>query len=262
MLNAALTATPSTVSLTCNTATGPGSSATIAVKPTTALTGSTTIVVSVGTLTGGVVVTAPSNQTLNATNSGASGTGITYTVSLASGCAGVSTGAPTFHFFAGGVSDVNITVNTTLTNSTSGLSVSPSAVTVNCFKNGSTYTPDISQTVSVTSTATGGTAFTVDTSSANAPSWLVINPTTGGTATGSAITFTLTAASGCGGFNSGTTTNTTLHLLNAPGPDKLIPVSLTVSAPNASPLNVAPSPVTVTCYKSGSVYTPAGSQTI
>src|SRR5579862_1440928 len=136
MLNAALTATPSTVSLTCNTATGPGSSATIAVKPTTALTGSTTIVVSVGTLTGGVVVTAPSNQTLNATNSGASGTGITYTVSLASGCAGVSTGAPTFHFFAGGVSDVNITVNTTLTNSTSGLSVSPSAVTVNCFKNG------------------------------------------------------------------------------------------------------------------------------
>jgi hypothetical protein len=132
------------------------------------------------------VVTAPSSQTLNATNSGATGTGITYTVSLSSGCAGVATGAPTFHFFAGGVSDVNITVNTTLVNSTSGLSVSPSSVTVNCFKNGSAYTPDISQTVSVTSTATGGTPFTVDTSSGNAPSWLVINPTTGGTATGSA----------------------------------------------------------------------------
>ncbi len=240
-----LTASSTSVALTCSTVAGPGT-ASLTIKPATALTGSNTLAVSVGSLTGGVVVTAPSSQTLTASNSTA---GIVYTVSLAAGCVGVSNGAsPTFHFNTGGsTADVTITVNTTLVAAASGLTVSPSALTVSCVKSGNTYTPGPAQTLSVTSAATGGTPFTVDTTTNPAAAWLTVTPTTGGTATASAVTFTAVAASGCGGFASGTTNTTTIHLLNSPAPDKLITVSLQVVPPSV--LVATPSPASISYVK-------------
>ncbi|HYA17227.1 MAG TPA: putative Ig domain-containing protein [Bryobacteraceae bacterium] len=265
-----LTATPSTLNLTCNTATGP-TSTTVVVKPVTALTGTNQIIVSVGTLTGGVVVTPPSGTTLN---SGNSTTGLTYTVTLTGNCTGVSTGAPTFNFksLSGTVAspgnpsnaqtDVLVTVNTTLTATTSGLTVSPTGtIALTCGKNGSTYVPGPSQVISVTSALTGGLPFTVDTTTNPAASWLSIVPTTGGTATGTAVTFTIVAAAGCGSFATNTTNTTTIHLLNAPGPDKLIQVSLTVSA-ITSQLVPSATAVNLICSKSGSTYTPGEASTI
>ena len=238
-----LTATPSSVTLSCSTSAGPGS-ATVVVKPVTALTGVNTIAVTLGALTGGVVVTPPVTTSLSTANQTA---GLTYTLSLANGCVGVTTSAPTFHFSAGGVSDVTVTVNTTLTATTSGLSVSPSPLIVTCAKNGGTYTPAAAKTVSVTSAATGGTPFTVDTATVPPPAWLTVTPTTGGTASSTAVTFTVAATAGCGAFAIGSNNQATLHLLNAPGPDKLLPVSLQILAP--SPIVATPSPATLTYIK-------------
>ena len=238
-----LTATPSSVTLSCNTSTGP-SSATVVVKPVTPLTGVNTIAVTLGALTGGVVVTPPTTTSLSTANQTA---GLTYTLSLANGCVGVTTSAPTFHFNAGGVGDVTVTVNTTLTATSSGLSVSPSPLIVTCAKNGGTYTPAAAKTVSVTSTATGGTPFTVDTVTVPPPAWLTVAPTTGGTASSTPITFTVAATAGCGAFAIGSNNQATLHLLNAPGPDKLLPVSLQILAP--SPIVATPSPATLTYIK-------------
>jgi hypothetical protein len=89
------------VSLTCNTATGPVASATIVVKPLAALIGANQIIVAATALSGtgasNVVITAPVNQTLTASN-----TSLTYTISLAPtaavGCQGLTTAAPTFFF--------------------------------------------------------------------------------------------------------------------------------------------------------------------
>ena len=244
-----LTATPSTVAVTCSTTTGPGAGVSVVVKPVTSLTGSATITVSVGSLPSGVVVTAPASQILNTTNQSS---GLTYTVKLANGCVGASTGSVSFHFFAGGTSDVLVTVNETVTATTSALTVSPTPITVTCARipgSPATYVPGPSQTVSVTSAATGGTPFTVDTTTSAPANWLSVNPTTGGTATTAATTFTLTAATGCGGFAAGSTNSTTIHLLNSPAPDKLLPVTLQVLPP--SPLTANPNPASLS-YTKGS----------
>ncbi|HVW84091.1 MAG TPA: hypothetical protein VHB50_05405 [Bryobacteraceae bacterium] len=232
------------MTLTCNTATGAGNPASVVVKPATALTGSNTIAVTLGSLSGGVVVTAPATSTLSTGNQAA---GLVYSVSLAAGCVGVSTGAQTFRLNAGGVADVTVTVNTTLVASASGLNVSPSPVTISCVKNGSVYTPGAAQTVSVTSIAAGGTPFTVDTSTNPPPNWLAVNPTSGGTAGSSHVTFTVAAAAGCGGFANGTSNSGTIHLLDAPGPDKLVPVTLQIVGP--SPLTATPNPASLTYVK-------------
>ena len=157
------------VSLTCNTASGPGASATIIVKPLATLVSPNQIIVSatplsasgtVNTLTGtgasNVVITPPVSQVLTS-----SVTSLTYTISLAAtpsvGCNGLTTAAPTFFFnhIAGTtttpgttvVGDVGSTVNTTITQTTSGL-VAPATVNLTCVKSGSTYFPGPAQTVS------------------------------------------------------------------------------------------------------------------
>src|SRR5438105_2106137 len=84
-----LTAT-SPISVTCSTVTGPGTAQTITVKPSPALTGSGTIVVTFTAPSGGLVLTAPSVTTLSTANQA---TGLIYTVNVANGCVGASTGA-------------------------------------------------------------------------------------------------------------------------------------------------------------------------
>lgn len=234
-----LVATPSTVTLTCSTVTGPGLAATVTLKPVTPLTLASTLVVTVGSLAGtGLVVTPPSVTTLSTGNQTA---GIIYTIKIANGCVGATTGAPTFRFSTGSGVDATITANTTVTPTgptVSGLSVSPSAVTITCTRTPPTptYTPGPAKTVSVTSAAVGGTPFTVDTVTVAPPAWLIVTPTTGGTATSTATTFTVAAngaggVAACGGFAAGTSNTATLHLLNSPGPDKLVTVTMQVQPP-------------------------------
>ena len=242
-----LTANPSTINLACNTATTGPASTTITIKPVTALTGSNTIAVTVGALTGGLVVNSPATTSLSTANQSA---GLAYTVTLAPGCAGAATGQQTFNFKAGGTTDVTITVNITVTATNSGLSPSPSSVSLVCIRtpgSPATYAPGAAQTVNVTSTATGGTPFTVDTTTNTPPLWATVNPTTGGTATGSAVSFSVVAAAGCGGFGAGTTNTGTIHLLNPPAPDKIISVSLQVVPPTV--LQATPSPASLSYVK-------------
>lgn len=236
-----LTAT-SPVALTCNTATGPGTAATIVVKPVTALTGSATIVVTFTAPGGGLLVTAPTTTTLSTGNQAA---GLSYSVKVAAGCVGASTGATTITFLAGGVSDATVTANDTVTATTSALVAS--GISLTCALNSGTYTPGPAQTVSVTSAATGGTPFTVDTGSNAAPAWLTLSSTTGGTATSTPVTFTVVATSGCGSFLANTTHTATLHLDNSPAPDKLVTVSLQILPP--SPLTLTPSSPSLTYVK-------------
>jgi uncharacterized protein (TIGR03437 family) len=237
-----LTATPASVTVSCSTVTGPGTAATVVIKPLAPLVGSATQVVTFNAPGGGLTVTAPSVTTLSTANQLA---GLTYSISTAAGCIGNSTGATTITFKAGGVADVTVTANDTVTATTSGLAVSP--VTITCGKAGSVYTPGAAQTLSVTSAATGGTAFTVDTSGVPPPAWLVVTPTTGGTASSTPVTFTVAAAAGCGAFAVGTSNVATLHLLNAPAPDKLVTVTLQILAP--SPLVATPISPSLTYVK-------------
>ena len=144
------TVTESTVSLPCNTATGPGAAVVVWVKPLAALTSTNIITVGTTTITGtgasNVVLTAPSSQVLNAANSA---TGIQYTLSLAAGpavgCAGSGLGSTsaTFNFThiagttsapgSGAVNDIALGATVAVTSTTSGLSI-PSTVNVTCVK--------------------------------------------------------------------------------------------------------------------------------
>jgi uncharacterized protein (TIGR03437 family) len=237
-----LTATPGSVSVSCNTATGPGAPATVVIKPSTPLTGTNTIAVSFTAPGAGLVVTAPATTTLSTTNQSA---GITYTINTVPGCAAASTGTTTLQFKAGATNDVTVSVADTLTATGSPLVASP--VTISCSKSGSTYTPGAAQTVSVTSPISGGTAFTVDTTTNPPPNWLIVTPTTGGTASTSPVTFTVQAAAGCGAFNVNTSNIATLHLLNSPAPDKTVQVTLQVVPP--TPLTATPTTPTLTYVK-------------
>ncbi len=246
--------------ITCSTVTGPGAPATITVKAFTALSGSATIAVTAASVPNGLVLTPPGSPTLNLGNNS---TGIAFTVSAAVGCVGNSTGPTTITFQAGGTADVPVIVSDTVTATTSGLAVSPTSIALTCtFTPGSpgSYTyRSPAQTISITSAATGGTPFTLDTSVGNDPTWVTLTPTSlTGTANGTATTFTIQATGGgsaCGGFAAGTTHNFSLHLQNAPVGDKLIPVSLTIVSP--SPLTVTPVPaaptVSLTYVKSSGV---------
>ncbi len=241
-----LTAT-SPVAVTCNTLTGPGTAATISIKSNPALVTPATLTITVGSQSGGVVVTPPSPAILTTTNQ--TGLGVVFSINAVAGCTGMAAGSTTVTFSATGATPVTVTVNTTLTSNATALVTSPSTLTVNCTLNGSTYTPAPAQTVSVTSLATGGTPFTVDTVTNAPPAWLTVTPTTGGTANGTAVPFTIAAASGCGGFSVGTSNPTTIHLLNSPAPDKLLPVTLKILGP--APLSASPSPASIS-YTKGS----------
>ena len=236
-------ATTSTPAITCSTATGPGAAANIVIKPLVALAGASTLVVNFTAPGAGLIVTPPvGGTTLTAANQAA---GLTYTVAVVAGCVGATTGSTNIQFKVGAVNDITVATATTITSTTSGLAAS--AVTIACTKSGATYTPGPAQTVSVTSAATGGTPFTVDTSGVPPPAWLTVTPTTGGTASSTPVTFTVAAASGCGGFNVNTSNTAVLHLLNAPAPDKLVTITLQIVPP--SPLTATPSPATLSYVK-------------
>jgi len=182
----ALTATPATITLSCTTTGGPSAAVNVVVKPSPLLTTGNTIAVTVGTLPAGVTaVTVPATQTLTTANQSA---GLVYSFRYSAGCAGATAGTatPTFQFAAGGTPDATVTINSSVTASTSALVASPSALTIVCIKSGSTYTPGPARTVSVTSAATLGTPFTVDTVTNPAAGWLTVTPTSGGTAGDSA----------------------------------------------------------------------------
>lgn len=241
-----LTAT-SPVALTCSTTAGPSAAVSIVVKPVTALLLTATIPVTFVNPGGGLVVTPPGSTTLNAANSSS---GITYTVSLGPGCAGAAAGtsAPTVQFKANGTTDVATTVNVVVTATTSPL-VSAASVALTCTKAGSLYAPGAAKTVSVTSAAPGGTPFTIDTTTVVPPTWLTINPTTGGTATSTATTFSVAPVAGCGGFSGGSTTTGTFHILNAPAPDKVVTVTLLVTTVPSTVLTAAPASGSLTYVK-------------
>src|SRR5206468_6018231 len=116
----------------------------------------------------------PSSQVLNAVNQSQ---GLIYSVSMAAGCSGASNTPVVIRFYAGGTSDVSVPATLSFTASASALAASTVALT--CVRSvGSPvgYTPGPAQTVTVTSSALGGTPFTVD-AAAN-PVWLAVSPAT------------------------------------------------------------------------------------
>ena len=244
MLKAAnlLVSNPTSVTLACSTVTGPAST-TIVVRGIAAPGASSPLSVTITGLTGGITVSPSGAQALTSANNTA---GLTYTVSLAPGCVGVANnGTPALHFNTGAGVDIIVTVNTTLAATVSGLSVSPSPIILSCTKNGGVYTPPAVSTVSITSQATGGTPFTVD--SSGTAVWLTVGAASGATATTTATTFTLTVAGNCGSFASGTSNPTTILLVNAPGPQKAVTVTLLVVPP--STLTTVPAAPTLTYVK-------------
>jgi uncharacterized protein (TIGR03437 family) len=225
-----LTATPSSVALTCNTVTGPGTPATIVIKPAATLTSGSLAVTQLA-LSSGLVVTPPAPATLNAANQGQ---GLTYTVNLPPGCAGAATGNNTIRFYVAGAADVSVALNTTVIATSTPLVASPVALT--CAKTAGAYTAGPAQTVSVTSAAAGGTPFSIDTSSL--PSWLTIAPATGGVAGATGVAFTVSAVAPCGNYAPGTSNAVSIHLRDTPAPDGLIAVTLRILGP--SPLVASP----------------------
>ena len=239
-----LVLSPASITPTCSTATGP-SSVQVTVKPAIPLTGSATIAVGLpSSLTGGLTVTAPSITTLSTANQAA---GIVYTVSEASGCVGVTNnGTPSVTFTANTTADAILATTTALANSVSGLSVSNATVVVNCVLVSTTYTPGAAQNVSVTSTATGGTPFSLVTT--GLPAGVSVTPSTfTGSASSTATAFSIQAAAGCGGASLGSTTTGSLVLHDTPGPDKTISVALQVTG--ATPLTATPSPASLSYVK-------------
>jgi uncharacterized protein (TIGR03437 family) len=215
----------SPVTVTCNPVTGPGAAASIVVAPVTPLTTGQTLAVTVNAPNHGLTVTAPTSQTLSTTV-----LTLTYTVNVTSAtCANASIGPVTIQFNAAGNTDATSTANV---NITSPLVTSSSSVALTCQLSGTTYNAlGSSQTVSVTSAVTGGTAFTVD-SGNPPPTWVSLGSFTGGTATATGVTFTVTPATGCGSFLLGSVHTGTINLASNGVADKVITVTLTILGPN------------------------------
>jgi len=246
-----------TPTLTCDTHTGAGTAGTFVVKPAATLSGTTTIVVSVGSSYTGVTVTPPSVTTLSSSNATA---GISFSVNVsAAGCQGVTpgTGLTLVTFKAGATTDASGsgTISAITTSNGSGLSVG-STFTVTCIKTvisggSTTYASGPAVTVPVSSTSNLGTPFTVDNSSSAPPTWLSVTPLTGGTATtSSAVNLSIVAGSACGGLTSAPSAGT-VTLDNYAGLAKTFTVNMTFSTVTlaASPLTPLPSPASLTYVK-------------
>jgi hypothetical protein len=228
-----LTAAPGTIALTCNTLNGPGPAATVVVKPVAALTAGS-IVVTLSGLSAELVITPLAPAVLTSQNQSQ---GITYTVSLAAGCAAAVNGTTTIRFYAGGVADAAVTASIGVTAVASALVASP--VTVTCVRNTApavSYTPGPAATALLVSAAPGGTPFTVDFSTV--PVWLALPPTTTTSAGSTGVRFVLSAAPPCGNYPVGSSNSASVHLHNPPAPDGLIPVTLKILSP--SPLTATP----------------------
>lgn len=217
---ASLVATPTALSLSCDTVLGatPVNLAVVLASGASAATVTPTV-------PGGSPVVVPSASVVNSTT-----VATNFTFSVAAGCKGATNNqlvVITLTPNTGTALTVNATL--TVTNSGSALAPSPSAVTISCTKAGAVYTPGATQTVNVTSPAIGGTPFTVDNTTNVLPSWLQVTPLTGGTASSTAIALSVVAKSGCGGLSVGSTTFN-VHLLNPPAADKLVPVTIQIGA--------------------------------
>ncbi|HEY3839566.1 MAG TPA: hypothetical protein VGL72_23510, partial [Bryobacteraceae bacterium] len=250
-----LTASVTSVTLNCSAVTGPG---TVTVVITTATKPSANLAVGLGTLPTGISVT-PTTGTLTPTNYN---TGVTFTVGMTAatggataGCVSIPAGG-TFRFTQGASNtlDVTITVATNTVSTASGLVISPSSLNFTCTKTGaSSYSPGSAQQVSITSAATnGGTPFSI--SGASVPSWLTLNPnaaalTSSSPASTMAITTSASLAANCGGFAAPSVNYGTIHLVNAPAPDKTIPVTLNVVAPSILTATATPSSGALTYVK-------------
>lgn len=245
--SASLVANPTSLSLACDTVLGP-TPATIGL---TLATGAVAATVSVSAPSGNPLV-LPSSASVSSTSSPTN-----FSISIAAGCKGATNNQVVVITFTPNTGTA-LTVNATLTvtNSASALAPSPTAVTLTCTKSGNNYSPGPNQTVTVTSPANGGTPFTVDNTTNVLPSWLNVSPLGGGTANSTGVALTVSAKSGCGGLPAGSTTFS-VHLLNAPAPDKLLPVTIQVGA--AATLSASPNPVSLT-YTTGT--TPSSSQTV
>ncbi|MBY0502890.1 MAG: putative Ig domain-containing protein [Bryobacteraceae bacterium] len=241
--------------MSCSTTTGPGTAVTVVVRPTTPIAaGGSPIAFTLGSLPAGIVVTPSTTQTLTTSNQTA---GITFTIRSADGCAGATSGtnAVSFRFQVGGVNNATVSISHVVTATASALSATPTAVALTCVLNGSTYTPGVAQTVTVASSvpsASGGTPFTVDTSASGstgaAATWATVTPTTQQIPNASAsTTISVVAATGCGGFAVGTTNSTTVTLLNAPAPARVIPVTLRIIPPTT--LSSGPASASLTYVK-------------
>lgn len=244
------------INIACTTGTtGPAPGVAITVKPVTSLVSPNTLAVSLGTLPAGIVVT-PTTGTLTAANQVA---GIVFTVRAAPGCSGATAGTNlpvNFRFNYGSSATPGSTVNIAYTvNATATpLTPSPSSVSLSCTLSGSTYTLGAAQTVSVTSgitLANGGTPFTVSTAanaSGSGAAWAIVNPKTGLNANATTpVSLTVTPSSNCGGFAAGSTNTTTITLLNAPAPARVISVTLRVFPPTN--LLATPSSASLTYVK-------------
>jgi uncharacterized protein (TIGR03437 family) len=230
--------TPS-IALTCDTVQGPGSPVPVNIK----LAGGSSPV--------SVTVTAPSLPGVlpaTATQTVSSSTAATpFNFQAPAICAGITTSPMTVPlvFTAGGASGPSVSVNAIITLTGSLVTVSPSSVSLSCNKGGGV----VPGSISVTSAVAGGQHYYV--SSTSWPSWLTAltgpgsssSATATATATPTTITLTpttcATATAGTFGYN--------LHVVNTPGQDQIVAVTITIGATN--PLTASPSPVPLTYTK-------------
>ncbi|HYW46390.1 MAG TPA: hypothetical protein VE959_26215 [Bryobacteraceae bacterium] len=234
-----LTADKPTPALTCSTLTGPGSSVdvTLTAPAGSVIANYPAVVALPNPLPNGITATLKSGSSWTLT---AAGKTTVVTFNAANGCAGLVAGSgnnPVVTFTlqqSGGSAIADVVVTPAITVTAAGTPLSAAPVTLTCLVGSSSDT----QTVSVTSTATGGTPFTVN---PNLPGWMQLGTVTGSPATATAATFTVHATA-CSG-SAGTSTTVTLHLVNQPAVDKT--VAVTVSYVAASPLLMSPSASTL-----------------
>ena len=232
-----LTLTTTVVSaLKCDTTTGVSGSVTVKVVAAGATIGSP-VIVSLPSLPAGIVAGVPVGS-LTLTSATAF---TTYTFSPALGCAGTTVAnlTPLLQFqskvgAAAAGNDVTQSLALAVTaGATSPLSVSPSSLTLSCTRAADGSFTGGAGTVTVTSSATGGTPVTYDT----VPSWLTITPPGSNLAGTTAITFGALAA--CSGAV-GSSKTATLHFLNLPAPITVYkPLTVTVQVVGPNQLNLS-----------------------
>lgn len=254
---ATLTSNPASLALTCDTLLG-APPVTIALTSVSVSNGTVTPGLLSASLTGLVVL--PGVATV-----GANPTPTSFIFSATPGCKGMTvgttTGTVTFTPNPGTALVVNVSL--IVTNSGTAL-VTPASITINCTRSGAPGSYSYaggSQTVPVTSTATGGTPFYYSNSAGNndaLPGWLTVtNAGTSSTPLTAAVAptnITVAAAAGCGALSLGSTTYA-VHLTSPIASDKILPVVITVGVANA----LTASAVTGLTYTTGT--TPSNSAT-
>lgn len=237
-----IVAVPATaINLTCDIVQGPGPAQPVNIK---LASGSSPVSVTVTASSLPAVLPGTATQSVSS-----SSTATVFNFQAPAGCAGLTSNPQTvpLTFTAGGVSGPAITVNAIITVTGSPVSVTPNSVSLSCNKGGGVT----SQTINVTSTASGGTHFYVSASPATWPTWLTAlsGPGSSSSATANAtaqpVSITLTPTV-CTTTTAGTY-GATLYLVNSPAASVPVYVNLTVG--NTNPLTATPSPVAVSYTK-------------